>query len=206
MKMIRKWMLLVLCLLVAFLFAACSLGNDKGRTDLGSDTEISVAQEEPQDVDETAEEPEKKEEKEEKADDEPKELSDEYVDLDEEEDEDPANADPTIGGDDDQATDDDLQRRYVGTWTLKGLEFRDGSFEDAGKCTVEIMRDGTYTMKGKLDGEKVDRKGTWTINEKKKLVMDEKDKLGVNDEGYLLMYSGQRDGKGSKLYYAFQRN
>lgn len=203
MKNIRKWMLLVLCLLVAFLFAACSLGEDKGRTDLGSDTEISTVQEEPQQTEEPAEEPEKKEE--EKADDTPKELTDEYVDLDEDEDEDPANADPTIGGDEDTATDDDLLRRYIGTWTLKGIEFRDGSFEDAGKCTIEVMRDGTYTMKGKIEGKKVNRKGNWTINDKKKLVLDE-DKLGVNDEGYLLMYSGQRDGKGSKLYYAFQRN
>ena len=203
MKNIRKLLLLALCLMVAFLFASCGFDNDKGRTDLGSDTEPSVVQEEPQTPEETAEEPEEK--KEEKADDEPKELSDEYVDLEEDEDEDPANADPTLGGDDDQATEDDLQRRYIGTWTLKGLEFRDGSFEDAGKCTIEVMRDGNYTMKGKLSGEEVDRQGRWSINEKKKLVMG-KDKLGVNDEGYLLMYSGQRDGKGSKLYYAFQRN
>ena len=205
MKNIRRLVILLLVLTVAALFAACGI-SDKGRTDPGTD-EGSALSNAIQTIEEADEQdkPDAEAKKDESSDvidddlDEPEEEEDELMD----EEEDPANVDPTVG--DDGSSDDDVQRRYIGTWTLKGIEFSDGSFEDAGKCTVEVLRDGSYTMTGKLSGEKVDRKGQWSISEKKKLVLDD-DTLGVNDEGYLLMYSGQRDGKGYKLYYAFQRN
>ena len=189
MKTIKRMCILLLMLAVALLMCACEL-SDKGRTDQGSDTYVSVTEEEPP----AEEEPSAAEEEEEPEEEEPAATA---------EDEDPANIDTTDAVSE-ANSEDEMKQKYIGTWKMVGLLFWEGSTENAGKCTIKVNEDGTYTMKGTIEGESVDRSGNWSLNSKKKLVLGD-DKLGINEDGYLLLYSGQRDGKGNKLNYAFKK-
>ena len=120
--------------------------------------------------------------------------------------EDPANADGTIETGQ-NATAEEMIKRYVGKWVLQGIIQSDGNLDTSSgaKCTYVINSDKTYTAKGKdVNGKKIDEKGKWKLNENKQLVCG-KSTLGIDDSGYLLKDTGERDGKGRKIKYAFSK-
>ena len=119
--------------------------------------------------------------------------------------EDPANADPT---DDVTLSEDasEMERRYTGVWTFCGIRYWEGSFDESvtGTSVYRIYGDGTYEAEGDENGTVLDEKGTWTLNEKNKLVAGDA-VMGIDSEGYLLKSTGERDGKGRKLNYAYRK-
>ena len=120
--------------------------------------------------------------------------------------EDPANADGTIETGQ-NATAEEMIRRYVGTWVEQGVIQSDGNLDSSSgsSCTYVIKSDKTYTAKGvDINGQKINEKGKWKLNENKQLVCG-KYTLGIDDSGYLLKDTGERDGKGRKIKYAFAK-
>ena len=68
-----------------------------------------------------------------------------------------------------------------------------------------INADKTYTAKGvDINGEKINESGKWKLNGNKQLVCGNYT-LGIDDSGYLLKDTGERDGKGRKIKYAFSK-
>ncbi len=118
--------------------------------------------------------------------------------------EDPADVDTTADTAEGKS-DDQMKKKYQGTWKLAGILYSDGSTEKAGTCTIKVNSDGSYTMKGTLSGKQVDQSGSWSLTDSKKLKLSD-DELGIDSDGNLLKYTGQRDGKGYKLNYAFKRS
>lgn len=119
--------------------------------------------------------------------------------------EDPANADQTE--DNSSSSTSAVKAKYVGTWKLKGILYSDGSIvsDGAGSAKYVIKSDGTYTETGKdADGNTISDSGSWSLNSKNKLVAGSAT-MGINSKGYMLKYTGQRDGKGNKLNYAFKK-
>lgn len=99
-----------------------------------------------------------------------------------------------------------MKTKFIGTWQLKGILNSDGSFSGAGTCKYVIKSDGTYTCKGETgDGTAINESGSWSLNSDKKLV-EGKYTMGINGDGYMLKYTGERDGKGNKLNYAFKKD
>ncbi len=104
-------------------------------------------------------------------------------------------------------TEQQMEDKYVGSWEQEGLLMSDGSIDDSDGSTgsLTVNSDGTYSMTIKdADGNTTDTSGKWTINSDKKLVVGDY-KMGIDDNGYLLRDSGQRDGKGFHLYYAMKK-
>jgi hypothetical protein len=99
-----------------------------------------------------------------------------------------------------------MKAKFIGTWELKGILYSDGSFSKAGTCKYVIKADGTYTCKGETaGGSAINESGSWSLNSDKKLVTG-KNTMGINGDGYMLKYTGERDGKGNKLNYAFEKD
>ena len=99
-----------------------------------------------------------------------------------------------------------MKQKYIGSWEEKGLLMSDGSIDDSdgSSGTLTVKDDGTYTMSlTDSDGKTTETSGNWSINSDKKLVVGSYT-MGIDDNGYLLRDSGQRDGKGFRLYYAFK--
>jgi hypothetical protein len=99
-----------------------------------------------------------------------------------------------------------MKQKYIGSWEEKGLLMSDGSIDDSdgSSGTLTVKDDGTYTMSlTDSDGKPTETSGNWSINSDKKLVVGSYT-MGIDDNGYLLRDSGQRDGKGFRLYYAFK--
>ncbi|MFC2661744.1 MAG: hypothetical protein ACFNYI_01225 [Eubacterium sp.] len=99
-----------------------------------------------------------------------------------------------------------MKQKYIGSWEEKGLLMSDGSIDDSdgSSGTLTVKDDGTYTMSlTDSDGKTTQTSGNWSINSDKKLVVGSYT-MGIDDNGYLLRDSGQRDGKGFHLYYAFK--
>lgn len=98
-----------------------------------------------------------------------------------------------------------VKARYVGTWVMKGILMRDGSLEGTGGVSGKyvIREDGTYTSSmTNPEGGKTSAGGNWSLNSSKDLSADTV--LGISENGkYLLRDSGQRDGKGFRMYYAY---
>lgn len=120
--------------------------------------------------------------------------------------EDPANADATTETGQ-NATVDDMTKRYIGRWEQQGIIQSDGNLDTSSgsHCTYVINADQTYTAKGvDANGNKIDEKGKWKLNANKQLVCG-KYTLGIDDSGYLLKDTGERDGKGRKMKYAFSK-
>lgn len=100
-----------------------------------------------------------------------------------------------------------MKDKYVGSWTQKGLLMSDGSIDDSDGSTgsLTVRSDGTYTLSLKdSDGKTTETSGKWSVNSDKKLVVGSYT-MGIDDNGYLLRDSGQRDGKGFHLYYAMKK-
>ena len=100
-----------------------------------------------------------------------------------------------------------MKARYVGTWVMKGILMRDGSLEGTGGVSGKyvIREDGTYTSSmTNPEGGQTSAGGNWSLNSSKDLSADTV--LGISENGkYLLRDSGQRDGKGFRMYYAYAK-
>ena len=72
------------------------------------------------------------------------------------------------------------------------------------KQTFTFEEDGTYTFVDKTEGNEKEESGNWAVNSSNQLVIREFT-LTISEEGYLLWDSGERDGKGRRLYYAFKK-
>lgn len=120
-----------------------------------------------------------------------------------EEDVEPGNADPT-GSVAKDKTADEMESLYVGTWTIKGILLSDGSIDSEGVSgKYEIKSNGEYTADVTYaDGSTDKGSGKWSVNSDKKLVAGSSE-MGLDSSSRLLKYSGERDGKGNRLYYAF---
>lgn len=98
-----------------------------------------------------------------------------------------------------------VKAKYVGTWVMKGILLRDGSLDSTGGVSGKyvIREDGTYTSSmTNPEGGKTSAGGNWSLNDSKNLSADTV--LGISENGkYLLRDSGQRDGKGFRMYYAY---
>lgn len=119
---------------------------------------------------------------------------------------DPANADTTADTGK-NATVDEMTKRYIGRWEQQGLIQSDGNLDttSGSHCTYVINADKTYTAKGvDVNGNKINEKGKWKLNANKQLVCG-KYTLGIDESGYLLKDTGERDGKGRKIKYAFTK-
>lgn len=119
---------------------------------------------------------------------------------------DPANNDPTADTSKKNTT-SQMEKKYIGTWEQQGLLMSDGSLDnsDGSTGTIVIKSDGTYRVNIKdMNGKATKESGKWSLNSKKKVVLGSLI-MGINDDGYLLRYSGERDGKGFRLYYAFKK-
>lgn len=122
----------------------------------------------------------------------------------EEDADDPANADSTAETGK-NATKEQMIQTYIGRWEQQGVIQSDGNIDDStgSRCTYVINADKTYTAKGRdVNGNKIDEKGTWSLNSNKQLVCGDYT-LGIDESGYLLKDTGERDGKGRKIKYAF---
>ena len=124
----------------------------------------------------------------------------------EEDDEDPVNADSTKETGQ-NATVDEMTKRYIGRWEQQGIIQSDGNLDtsNGSHCTYVFNSDYTYTARGKdASGKKIKEDGTWTLNSNKQIVAG-KYTMGIDESGYLLKDTGERDGKGRKMKYAFSK-
>lgn len=106
-----------------------------------------------------------------------------------------------------EATTDDMIQRYLGTWEEQGILQGGGELDSSTNsyCTYIFKDDFTYTAKGKdANGKKIDENGTWKLNANKQIVAGDYT-MGIDDSGYLLKDTGERDGKGRKMKYAFAK-
>lgn len=176
----KVFVIFMICLMVAFCFACGSKSSTKDKDSSGSKSDTEQAQSGDSD------------------------SSDSTAKTDEGDSGDPANEDTTAATTENK-TDAQASKMFIGTWKMKGLLDSDGSITDAGSCKYIINKDGSYTAKGTIDGKDIAESGTWTLGDKKKLVAGDQT-LGINSDGYMLRYSGERNGKGYKLYYAFKKS
>ena len=56
-----------------------------------------------------------------------------------------------------------------------------------------------------MNGKKIKEEGTWKLNANKQIVAGDYT-MGIDDSGYLLKDTGERDGKGRKMKYAFAKS
>ena len=105
------------------------------------------------------------------------------------------------------STIDAMTKRYIGTWEQQGILQGGGDLDTStgSYCTYIFNSDYSYTAKGKdMNGKKINEEGTWKLNDKKQIVAGDFT-MGIDDSGYLLKDTGQRDGKGRKMKYAFAK-
>jgi hypothetical protein len=101
-----------------------------------------------------------------------------------------------------------MEKRYIGTWEEQGILSPGGEIEPprSSYCTYVIKANKTYTAKGvDENGKKINESGKWKLNSNKQLVCG-KYTLGIDSSGYLLKDTGERDGKGRKIKYAFAKS
>lgn len=106
------------------------------------------------------------------------------------------------------ATTDAMTKRYVGTWEQQGVLQGDGNLDTStgSSCTYVFNADYTYTAKGKdINGKTINENGTWKLNANKQIVAGGYT-MGIDESGYMLKDTGERDGKGRKMRYAFSKN
>ena len=124
----------------------------------------------------------------------------------EENEDDPANADSTKETGQNSSV-DAMTKRYVGRWEQQGLIQSDGNLDTStgSHCTYVFSSDHTYTARGvDVNGNKIKENGTWELNSDKQIVAG-KYTMGIDESGYLLKDTGERDGKGRKMKYAFSK-
>ena len=124
----------------------------------------------------------------------------------EEDDDDPMNADPTKDTGE-GSTVEAMEKRYIGRWEMQGIIQGDGNLDTStgAHCTYVFSADHTYTARGKdFSGKKIKESGTWELNANKQIVAG-KYTMGIDGSGYLLKDTGERDGKGRKMKYAFTK-
>ena len=88
-----------------------------------------------------------------------------------------------------------------------GLIQSDGNLDTStgSHCTYVFSSDHTYTARGvDVNGNKIKENGTWELNSDKQIVAG-KYTMGIDESGYLLKDTGERDGKGRKMKYAFSK-
>lgn len=120
---------------------------------------------------------------------------------------DPANEDTTKDTGKNVTT-DAMMQRYIGTWDQQGILVGSGDLDasSGSYCTYVFKADFTYTAKGKdVNGKKINEEGTWKLNANKQIVAGDYT-MGIDDSGYLLKDTGERDGKGRKMKYAFAKS
>ena len=73
--------------------------------------------------------------------------------------------------------------------------------------TVRALVDAPVTRNNGVDvnGKKIKEEGTWKLNANKQIVAGDYT-MGIDDSGYLLKDTGERDGKGRKMKYAFAKS
>ena len=106
-----------------------------------------------------------------------------------------------------KASTETMMQRYIGTWEQQGILLGGGDLDtsDGSSCTYIFNSDFSYTAKGKdINGKKIDERGTWKLNANKQIVAGDAT-MGIDDSGYLLKDTGERDGKGRKMKYAFAK-
>lgn len=143
-----------------------------------------------------------------KEDDEEEEREKEKKEEEENEDDidDPMNADSTEETGQ-NASAETMTKRYIGRWEMQGLIQSDGNLDTStsAHCTYVFNADYTYTARGTdVSGNRIQEDGTWKLNSNKQIVAG-KYTLGIDESGYLLKDTGERDGKGRKIKYAFQK-
>ena len=119
---------------------------------------------------------------------------------------DPENYDSTVETGK-KASTEAMMQRYIGTWEQQGILLGGGdlSTSDGSTCTYIFNSDFSYTAKGKdINGKKIDESGTWKLNANKQIVAGSST-MGIDESGYLLKDTGERDGKGRKMKYAFAK-
>lgn len=119
---------------------------------------------------------------------------------------DPENYDSTEDTGKDSTTDAMIER-YTGTWEQQGILQGGGDLDTTtgSYCTYIFNSDFSYTARGKdINGKKINEEGTWMLNAKKQIVAGDYT-MGIDDSGYLLKDTGERDGKGRKMKYAFAK-
>ena len=105
------------------------------------------------------------------------------------------------------ATTEAMIQRYIGTWEQQGILQGGGDLDTTtgSYCTYIFNSDFSYTAKGKdVNGKKINEDGTWKLNANKQIVAGSYT-MGIDDSGYLLKDTGERDGKGRKMKYAFAK-
>ena len=123
-----------------------------------------------------------------------------------EDDDDPMNADSTKATGQ-NATEEEMIKRYLGRWDQQGIIQSDGNLDTttSSHCTYIFNADYTYTARGEdVSGNKIKESGEWSLNSDKQIVAG-KYTLGIDESGYLLKDTGERDGKGRKMKYAFSK-
>lgn len=120
--------------------------------------------------------------------------------------EDPANADSTAAYGS-KRTQEQMKSEFIGKWELQGVLINSGDLDPTTGATGKyvIKADGTYTSSGTdANGNSMKGKGRWILNENNQLVAGD-DTLGIDESGYLLRDTGERDGKGRKMKYAYAK-
>ena len=124
----------------------------------------------------------------------------------EEDDDDPMNEDSTADTGQNTSA-EGMMQRYIGRWEQQGVIQSDGNIDSStgAHCTYIFNADKTYTAKGvDVSGNKIDEQGTWSLNAKKQIVAGQYT-MGIDESGYLLKDTGERDGRGRKMKYAFSK-
>lgn len=106
------------------------------------------------------------------------------------------------------ASADEMMQRYIGTWDQQGIIVGSGDLDTSSGsyCTYVFKSDFSYTAKGvDVNGKKIKEEGTWKLNANKQIVAGDYT-MGIDDSGYLLKDTGERDGKGRKMKYAFAKS
>ncbi len=106
-----------------------------------------------------------------------------------------------------EATADAMMKRYIGTWEQQGILQGGGELDvsSGSYCTYVFKDDFSYTARGlDVNGKKINEDGTWKLNANKQIVAGDHT-MGIDESGYLLKETGERDGKGRKMKYAFAK-
>ena len=195
----------MICVLAASLFG-CNKAKKADPQDV-ADTIIALCDEVSLETVPVAEEAvreyikDKEEDEEEEREKERKEEEENEDDID-----DPVNADSTEETGQ-NASPEAMTKRYTGRWEMQGLIQSDGNLDSSSSahCTYVFNADHTYTARGvDLSGNKIKEDGSWKLNSNKQIVAG-KFTMGIDESGYLLKDTGERDGKGRKIKYAFAK-
>ncbi|MDD6154126.1 MAG: lipocalin family protein [Eubacteriales bacterium] len=199
----KKGLIFLIVVLILVLIAGLVVlfktgGDDKESANTAKEQTVEESQDENEEEAEPADDESENEDKD--AEDDSQDEDDQNASIDAQ---DPGDYDPTDVSK--NAEPSKLEKDAIGTWSLQGIRYSDGSLQSDGtSCTYTINSDGTYTANGKnAKGKSFNTNGKWKVKNGK--VVLGSDKLGFDDDGELLKFTGDRDGKGYKLFYVYTK-